>query len=190
MIVDEAHHLHWSERTRVRIIAWSRLCPHAAPVYCSHADPRAGRAVQPLCPPALAGSARFHSLEEFIAEESQYRRWSATLEALEAGATPEDLPEGGSIGPDTGADRPDSRPIRHWPGIVPHTTRAGISGFPQRHLHRHPLPQPEEYAHASLDLEDKLHPGTAYFDDSWLAFDPRVDWLEQTLKSLRPPRPW
>ena len=48
------------------------------------------------------------------------------------------------------------------------------------------LLQPEPYALAQLDLEERLHPELPYVDDSWLDFDPRVEWLEKTLKELRP----
>jgi len=33
---------------------------------------------------------------------------------------------------------------------------------------------------------EKLYPELPYLDESWLDFDPRVKWLETTLKNLRP----
>ena len=76
---------------------------------------------------------------------------------------------------------------RHGTGrVLFRNTRAAVSGFPQRRLHRHPLPAPEQYSLAEVDLEARLYPERPYLDDSWLEFDPRVAWLEQTLKSLRP----
>ena len=53
-------------------------------------------------------------------------------------------------------------------------------------LHRYPLEQPDAYRHANSDITEALHPESPYHDDSWLSFDPRVAWLEQTLKALRP----
>lgn len=187
VIVDEAHHLHWSETDPgedYRLV--ETLSARSAGLLLLTATPEQVGQSSHFARLRLLDPARFHSLEEFIAEESQYRRWSATLEALEAGATPEDLPEGVDRSAPT-QDLIAQILDRFGTGrVLFRNTRAGISGFPQRHLHRHPLPQPDEYAHASLDLEDKLHPERPYFDDSWLAFDPRVGWLEQTLKSLRP----
>ena len=76
---------------------------------------------------------------------------------------------------------------RHGTGrVLFRNTRAAVAGFPRRILHRHPLAAPEEYTLAQRDLDEPLHPERPYFDDSWLAFDPRVAWLEQTLKQLRP----
>jgi ATP-dependent helicase HepA len=59
-------------------------------------------------------------------------------------------------------------------------TRAGVKGFPERKLHSYPLPAPANYDHGAL------HPETSFDEEDWLALDPRVTWLEQQLKSLRP----
>jgi ATP-dependent helicase HepA len=66
-------------------------------------------------------------------------------------------------------------------------TRAAVAGFPHRLLHRYPLPEPEEDSLGRpAGLAELLHPELPYIDDSWLSFDPRVAWLEETLKALRP----
>jgi ATP-dependent helicase HepA len=58
---------------------------------------------------------------------------------------------------------------RHGTGrVLFRNTRASVKGFPERRLHSYPLDEP-------LSM-----------DDDWLDSDPRVEWLEQHLKSLRP----
>lgn len=90
---------------------------------------------------------------------------------------------------------------RHGTGrLLFRNTRAAISGFPERKLHAAPLPCPEQYlsnpvelhaqlypelyadALAMLSLEENEEPSTA---ERWWQFDPRVDWLLDTLKSLK-----
>jgi ATP-dependent helicase HepA len=76
---------------------------------------------------------------------------------------------------------------RHGTGrVLFRNTRAAVAGFPDRVLHRYPLPAPEQYTLAQVELDERLHPELPYIDDSWLEFDPRVAWLEQSLKKLRP----
>ncbi|MCB1676396.1 MAG: RNA polymerase-associated protein RapA, partial [Halioglobus sp.] len=76
---------------------------------------------------------------------------------------------------------------RHGTGrVLFRNTRAAIKGFPRRELHRYPLPAPGQYTLAQSSLAERLHPELLCVDDSWLSFDPRVNWLEQHLKQLRP----
>ena len=65
-------------------------------------------------------------------------------------------------------------------------TRASISGFPQRELTRVRLKNPEAYT--SLGLEsfiDQLYPEMHLPEPEWIAKDPRVEWLLDTLKKNR-----
>lgn len=65
-------------------------------------------------------------------------------------------------------------------------TRASISGFPQRKLTRVRLPNPACYADVKIDtLEDALYPEIDTPEGQWLAQDPRVNWLLETLKKRR-----
>ena len=129
---------------------------------------------------------RFHSLDAFRAEEQQYRHWSEMAQQLERGEIPPDLPPG--LDPASPGEVLIEQILdRHGTGrVMFRNTRAAISGFPQRVMHRYPLPTPDAYSHANSDVLEALHPESPYHDDSWLAFDPRVTWLEQTLKQLRP----
>ncbi len=105
-----------------------------------------------------------------------------------------------------GDDQAASRLIRelldrHGTGrLLFRNTRAAISGFPERKLHAAALPCPEQYLNNPVDLHAQLYPElyaggpttltTEDSDDSsseqhWWQFDPRVDWLLETLKGLK-----
>jgi len=123
---------------------------------------------------ALLDPERFHDFERFVEEERHYARWSAMVEALERGEVPRDLP------PDIEGDsetRIAALIDRYGTGrILFRNSRAAVGGFPQRHLHRHPLPAPAGE-----------HPAGAGLDDAaWLETDPRVAWLVSHLRQLRP----
>jgi ATP-dependent helicase HepA len=88
---------------------------------------------------------------------------------------------------------------RHGTGrVLFRNTRSAIKGFPDRQLHSHPLPVPDAYAQvlkaAPADTPTDLllcpellyqaTPDTAGIH--WTQLDPRVDWLSEQLRTLRP----
>ena len=187
VVVDEAHHLHWSEEAAgddYRFV--EKLATHSPGLLLLTATPEQVGLSSHFARLRLLDPHRFHDLEQFRRQESEYRRWSDLVDALEAGQPAPDLPPG------IDANLPARDIIeqvldRHGTGrVLFRNTRAAVEGFPGRVLHRYPLPAPEEYLHAEVELEARLHPELPYHDDSWLGFDPRVDWLEQRLKALRP----
>jgi len=185
--IDEAHHLHWSEQAAGEDYLFvEALAAQTAGLLLLTATPEQIGQASHFARLRLLDPSRFHDLESFKQEEQQYHKWSAMADALDAGEKPEGLPEG------LDSEAPATTLIeqildRHGTGrVLFRNTRAAIEGFPGRVLHRHPLPAPEQYAHAQVDLDEMLHPELPYIDDSWLSFDLRVAWLEQTLKQLRP----
>lgn len=187
VIVDEAHHLHWSEEDAGEDYQFvERLGAHSAGLLLLTATPEQIGQASHFARLRLLDPARFHDLAAFQEEEQQYRELSTMVDALERGETPDNLPD--DIDRELPAEDVISQLLdRHGTGrVLFRNTRAAVKGFPARHLHRHALPNPEQYALAELDLASALHPELPYLDDSWLDFDPRVEWLEQTLKSLRP----
>jgi len=187
VIVDEAHHLHWSKDTAREDYRFvEALARHSAGLLLLTATPEQIGQESHFARLRLLDPSRFHDLQAFQKEEQQYRKWSELADALEKGEQLSELPKG--IDPSA----PPAKIIeqildRHGTGrVLFRNTRAAVPGFPERKLHPYPLPAPQEYALAQLDLKERLYPEIAYFDDSWLSFDPRVAWLEQTLKQLRP----
>ena len=187
VVVDEAHHLHWSEDSAgddYRFV--ESLAGHSPGLLLLTATPEQVGQASHFARLRLLDPSRFHDLEAFKGEEQQYRRWSDVVEQLQRGEAPVELPA--DLDPATPAEELIEQILdRHGTGrVLFRNTRAAISGFPARVLHRPPLPAPEQYTHAVVDLDEKLHPELPFLDDSWLGFDPRVAWLVQTLKSLRP----
>ncbi len=185
--VDEAHHLHWStDSAGEDYLFVEALSRASAGLLLLTATPEQIGQASHFARLRLLDPSRFHDLESFKAEEQQYRRLSELADALEAGETPADLPPG--LDPLAPAETLVGQILdRHGTGrVLFRNTRAAVKGFPQRVLHRYPLAAPEEYSFARVELEEQLHPEQPYLDDSWLSFDPRVNWLEETLKKMRP----
>jgi ATP-dependent helicase HepA len=185
--VDEAHHLHWSPDSAGEDYRFVEALSRAsAGLLLLTATPEQIGQASHFARLRLLDPSRFHDLESFKAEEREYRHLSELADALEAGQKPADLPPG--LDPEAPAATLIEQILdRHGTGrVLFRNTRAAVKGFPRRVLHRYPLPAPEEYSLARVGLEEQLHPEQPYLDDSWLSFDPRVKWLEQTLKEIRP----
>lgn len=187
VVVDEAHHLHWSPEAPgedYRFVA--ALARQNPGLLLLTATPEQVGLDSHFARLQLLDPERFHSLEAFRDEEQQYRHWSEMAQQLEQGAIPADLPAG--LDPAASSETLIEQILdRHGTGrVMFRNTRAAISGFPARLMRRYPLPTPDAYSHANSDVAEALHPESPYHDDSWLSFDPRVTWLEQTLKQLRP----
>ncbi len=185
--IDEAHHLHWSTTgAGDDYLFVEALSQASAGLLLLTATPEQIGQASHFARLRLLDPSRFYDLESFKAEEQQYRHLSELVDTLEAGQRPHDLPPG--LDPETPAATLIAQILdRHGTGrVLFRNTRAAVRGFPQRILHRHPLPAPDEYTFARVDLDEQLHPEQPYLDDSWLSFDTRVKWLEQTLKELRP----
>jgi ATP-dependent helicase HepA len=187
VVVDEAHHLHWSEEAAgddYRFV--ERLARASAGMLLLTATPEQIGQASHFARLRLLDPDRFHDLDAFAADEQHYRQLSVIADALEAGETPADLPQG--LDPDQPTDALIEQLLdRHGTGrVLFRNTRAAVAGFPARELHRYPLEPPEQYVHAQVELTDRLYPELPYVDDSWLGFDPRVGWLVDLLKSLRP----
>ncbi len=185
--IDEAHHLHWSPQEAGDDYHFvEALSQRTAGLLLLTATPEQIGQASHFARLRLLDPSRFHDLQTFQDDEKQYRKWSALTDRLEAGQPVADLPDG------IDANAPASTIIdqildRHGTGrVLFRNTRAAVAGFPERVLHQYPLPAPEQYALAQVDLKETLYPELPYLDDSWLSFDPRVAWLEKTLKLLRP----
>jgi ATP-dependent helicase HepA len=185
--IDEAHHLHWSQQEAGEDYRFvEALAAQSAGLLLLTATPEQIGQASHFARLRLLDPSRFHDLDTFRVEEQQYRHWSELADRLQAGESPPDLPEG--IDPQAPVEAQIDQILdRHGTGrVLFRNTRAAVAGFPDRVLHRYPLPAPEQYTLAQVELDERLHPELPYIDDSWLEFDPRVAWLEQSLKKLRP----
>ncbi len=202
LIVDEAHHLHWSEQAPsseycdVEIIA-----RHSKGLLLLTATPEQAGLESHFARLRLLDPARFHSLEAFRQEEANYEQLMPLVNKLQALAdTP--LEEACASDPQLateltrwlGADQDKHKTAqqliyelldRHGTGrVLFRNTRAAVKGFPQRCLNPWPLPCPPVYT--ARFAEAGLQPEQGVDEALWLKEDPRVHWLEQQLIALKP----
>ncbi len=173
-VLDEAHHLHWTPEEAgddYRFI--EALSAQTAGLLLLTATPEQVGQASHFARLRLLDPDRFHDLEQFIAEEQGYRALNEELEKLEAAGDNEQAI----------AELLD----RHGTGrVLFRNSRASITGFPERKLHAYPLPAPATDGGGDDPVLAALYPDTLSEDESWVSDDPRVGWLEQKLKELRP----
>lgn len=189
LIVDEAHHLVWSEQeTGIAYQLVEALAAQTANVLLLTATPeQLGRAGH-FGRLRLLDPQRFHHYREFVAEEEAYAPIAETTAKM-LDDQPLDPGEQELLQRLLGeeADLPTPEIIarlidRHGTGrVLFRNTRQAISGFPQRHVRTYPLPVPDEYRAAVAGPD----PERAY-GRGWIAVDPRVGWLRDLLRSLAP----
>ena len=92
---------------------------------------------------------------------------------------------------------------RHGTGrVLFRNTRAAVKGFPERCVNAYPLTLPSEYAgnyetflesHQSIDLITAksllcpdILPKSDPDQENWTSFDPRIDWLQESIKTHKP----
>lgn len=211
MVVDEAHHLVWHEEQASAEYSLVEQLSQVIPgVLLLTATPEQLGQDSHFARLRLLDPNRFHDLAAFRAESEHYRpvaeavqellddgrlspKAHATIQGF-LGAEGEALLAAVSDG-DTQASARLIRELldRHGTGrVLFRNTRAAIQGFPERQLHAYPLPAPEQYGNLPVGEHAELYPEVAFQaqgevadDERWWRFDPRVDWLIDTLKMLK-----
>ncbi len=204
MVVDEAHHLQWSEgEVSPEYQCIEQLSQHSKGLLLLTATPEQVGLESHFARLRLLDPARFHDLESFRQEEANYQRLNSLVQNLrtqDGPPTPQQFDElERFLGNEVERLRQNPAQVdldelirslldRHGTGrVLFRNTRAAIQGFPERQLIPEPLPCPPLYASDEQRFGDTgLHPETSVLADDWLADDPRVEWLESLLKSLRP----
>ena len=182
-VLDEAHHLHWTPEAAGEDYQFiEALSQGSAGLLLLTATPEQVGQASRFARLRLLDPNRFHDLDSFAAEEAGYAELNTHLQELEQSPGNE-----AAI-----ADLLD----RHGTGrVLFRNTRAGVTGFPERRLHTYPLTYPQNSIHPPTPLgsegvahsvDNLLYPETGCEDESWMDDDPRVAWLEQQLKTLRP----
>ncbi|MGM0450196.1 MAG: RNA polymerase-associated protein RapA [Pseudomonadota bacterium] len=151
LVVDEAHHLHWSpEGADAGYRAVEQLAGTIPGVLLLTATPE-----------QVGLDSHFARLR--LIDPARFSDFSAFQEEVRAHGG---LPEQHRL------------LFRH--------TRADVGGFPERVVEPEALQADEGYrATAPLSGHDGLFPETALDSDTWLDQDPRVSWLERTLKAYK-----
>lgn len=201
MVVDEAHHLAWSpEAASAEYQAIESLAAQTRGLLLLTGTPEQVGIASHFARLRLLDPARFPDLEAFRQQERDYQRVNAVVTELQGRDTPPDPDQqavlrewlGDELDLLLASDDPvpaiiDALLDRHGTGrVLFRNTRAAVRGFPERRLHPAPLPCPELYPEEDRYGEPGLTPEAKTDEERWLAEDPRVRWLEQTLVQLRP----
>ncbi len=215
MVVDEAHHLVWHpEQASPAYQLVENLAARIPGVLLLTATPEQLGQDSHFARLRLLDPHRFHDLAAFREESQHYQAIAdAVRELLDQdnlstqaeqtiqaflGDNSHELISAFNSGDAQAAQRLIRELLdRHGTGrLLFRNTRAAISGFPERQLHSAQLPYPAQYLNNPEHLAAQLYP-EVYFDGPmdesdesdelqfWWRFDPRVDWLIDTLKSLK-----
>ncbi len=211
LVVDEAHHLVWHPESVSREYALVEQLAEVIPgVLLLTATPEQLGQDSHFARLRLLDPHRFHDLEAFRAESANYKPVAeAVQELLDQGRlspaahkTIHDFlgDEGEALlgAVSDGDSQAAARLVRelldrHGTGrLLFRNTRAAVQGFPERELHAYPLPSPDLYMELPVGEHPDLYPEVSYQaqsdldeDQRWWRFDPRVEWLIDTLKMLK-----
>ncbi|MCS3457174.1 ATP-dependent helicase HepA [Aeromonas sp. BIGb0405] len=215
LVVDEAHHLEWSEEAPSRAYEMVEALAEQVPgVLLLTATPDQLGHQSHFARLRLLDPERFYDYEAFLAEEQAYGQVAAAAQALLAGEPLSDAAQQLLANQLAGLDLTDSKTRQqavstlldqHGTGrVLFRNSRANIQGFPERHLNVYPMPLPDQYKTAIKvmsmmggsggDLQARalryLYPEKIYqqFEGdsaSWTQFDPRITWLLELLLGAR-----
>ncbi len=211
LVVDEAHHLVWHpEQASPQYQLVEQLAEVIPGVLLLTATPEQLGQDSHFARLRLLDPARFHDLEAFRAESANYKPIAEAVQELLdqgrlspaahktihdfLGAEGEALLAAVTDG-DVEASARLVRELldRHGTGrLLFRNTRAAVQGFPERELHPYPLSCPDLYLELPVGEHADLYPEVSYQaspdaneEERWWKFDPRVDWLIDTLKMLK-----
>ncbi|MCW8964061.1 MAG: RNA polymerase-associated protein RapA [Gammaproteobacteria bacterium] len=188
LIVDEAHHLHWTpESSGDDYLTVETLSEVIDSVLLLTATPEQLGRESHFARLRLLDPERFHDLGQFIAEEEAFEPVANLAEEILETKQPDNklIDTLKSYGIETSIEQIKQDPqtiarqlidLYGTSRLLFRNTRKYIQGFPQRNLIEHPLPS----GHASYpDFSNAVY-------DSLLDDDPRIEWLLKTIRELRP----
>lgn len=215
LVVDEAHHLEWSEEAPSRAYEMVEALAEQVPgVLLLTATPDQLGHQSHFARLRLLDPERFYDYEAFLAEEQAYGQVASAAQELLDGEPLSDEAKQILASQLEGLDLSDAAARQqavaklldqHGTGrVLFRNSRANIQGFPERHLNVYPMPLPEQYKTAIKvmgmmggnggDLQTRalryLYPEKIFqqFEGdnaTWTQFDPRVEWLLELLLSAR-----
>jgi ATP-dependent helicase HepA len=190
VIVDEAHHLSWSEEhvsPEYRCV--EQLAQQCESLLLLTATPEQVGLDSHFARLRLLDPARFHNLETFQKEQTGHTQLNMLIQQILADEplTHEQQTQLEQyLGESCSNQASDNIAMlldRHGTGrVLFRNSRAAVKGFPNRVANPYPLEITESYP---LDKR-QIYPEMSFADDSWLEQDPRVSWLVSKLKSLKP----
>ncbi|MBL7480212.1 RNA polymerase-associated protein RapA [Legionella bononiensis] len=201
LIVDEAHHLHWSEELPSPEYQFvEQLSAQSKGLLLLTATPEQIGIQSHFARLRLLDPSRFYDLNLFKKEEEGYQKVNALVQKLIAYKETEQTDElntelKSQLVDYLGKDISNSINTtiknlldRHGTGrVLFRNTRAAIKGFPERNVHQYPLTNPALYAALNaIDDRINLYPESQLNNDIWLLSDPRVQWLASKIDELHP----
>ncbi len=190
VIVDEAHHLEWSEQNvSQEYQCIEKLAEHCESLLLLTATPEQVGLESHFARLRLLDPARFHDLNEFKNEQKGLANINTLIQQIlnndQLNPSQQQQLETylGQSCSGIPAENIAMLLDRHGTGrVLFRNSRSTIKGFPNRIANPYPLTLNENNG---INLS-QLYPETEFTDDSWLNHDPRVAWLVNTLKSLKP----
>lgn len=207
MVVDEAHHLHWSEMDISDEYACiSQLAAQVPGLLLLTATPEQWGVESHFARLKLLDPDRYYDLAVFQQQETEYTAVNNALTELLATVGAEDIVKVSSAlsqyltasqikslsDSDNDFEGEKQKAVRylldlHGTGrILFRNTREAVSGFPKRLFQPHPLAAPDEYnqtCHEASDIE--LMQAEQLLGPDWLGVDTRVHWLVEWLSTHR-----
>jgi ATP-dependent helicase HepA len=176
LVVDEAHHLHWSEtESSPEYQSIEALAKHSHGVLLLTATPEQAGIESHFARLRLLDPDRFHSLNEFIEQEQNYQKITQLVGSLQVLSDEDALPK--DVIDTLGADSEKlskKQAIQqlldqHGTGrILFRNTRQAVKGFPDRILNAYPLEIDPNAAQTEVVEENIKH-------------NPAVSWLSNFL---------
>ena len=190
VVVDEAHHLTWTEQaSSIAYQTVAQLASQCPSLLLLTATPEQAGLEGHFARLRLIDPARFHSLSKFIEEQAGYEKLNALVQRLLKKAPlekhhQEDLQR--LLGEAYSSDHQTQIAKlldRHGAGrVLFRNTRQAVRGFAARKVIACPLALPDNSRMAT----SACYPESLCSDQSWLEHDPRVAWLAEQLTALQP----
>ncbi|ARN76405.1 RNA polymerase-binding ATPase [Oceanicoccus sagamiensis] len=215
LIVDEAHHLQWSEaETSPAYRCIETLARQARGLLLLTATPEQLGVASHFARLRLLDPDRYYDLATFIEDEKKHKPVNELVQHLLADDVFEQLQSNpqllqqlsaylgdASVAPlqqalSGGGGEEFDQAIatvisdlldRHGTGrVLFRNTRSSVAGFPDRQLHQYPLQPADRYNDAIMHAAmEELLAPELLLGSSWIAEDPRVGWLSSWLKDHR-----
>ncbi len=173
LVVDEAHHLHWSEAEssdEYRCI--EALANHSRGVLLLTATPEQAGIESHFARLRLLDPDRFHDLKAFKEQEKNYQQITAMVGVLQSLTDSDPIPEDIATLLGECAHISPSQAIQllldqHGTGrILFRNTRQAVKGFPERILHAYPLEMTPGFdEQQAAEAQMKHHPAVDWLDD-------------------------
>ena len=195
LVVDEAHHLLWSEQeVSPQYAAIEQLAHSSEGLLLLTATPEQLGRESHFARLRLLDPSRFTDLASFLNEQEGYVALNGVVHRLLDGQ-PLSEQQRQMLGSFVDVDQHDNAEPqqliaqlldRHGTGrVLFRNTRSAVAGFPHRVVHGYALPAAQEQPHGNALYQ--LHPENRLRGETvdWLKHDPRVAWLEEFFKQHR-----